>query len=509
MTTTLHDLAEMLEEHQITVKTSPEILSESIISGCSSDSRFTRAQDIFACKGRRFKPSYLEDALEKGAVAYLCSPEASRQLEEAFPGTPHLVVERLRPAMAYVSAQAFGWPNHHMECIGITGTKGKSSTSYMLRSIVDTWFALNGQPAKAAIIGSIETYDGIECMESTNTTPEAPDLWRHLANAADSNTSPCIMEISSQALKYDRVLGLPFDICCFLNIGKDHISPIEHPDFEDYFSSKLKIFSQSKRAVVNLDSGHIHEILEAAQVCQQVFTCSSEGKDADFKATHISSHRGKVRFLCHTPEASFPVSLAMPGLFNVDNALAAIAMAQMLGIGQDAIQQGLAAAKVPGRMELIESPDSRMTGLVDYAHNQLSYEKFFQSAVQEFPGSKIIVVMSAPGDKAFERRKELPREAARWAEHMIYTEEDPAHESVEAICQEMAEHTPSDASFEIICNRPEAIFRAVQLAYEQEQPTLICVLAKGDETLQHRGDVFEPMEPDGQVLRRAFQQYCQ
>lgn len=144
--------------------------------------------------------------------------------------------------------------------VGITGTKGKSTSSYMLRSIIDT----AAGASVCGIIGSIDTYDGVEHIESKNTTPEAPDLWRHLTHARTAQLVSMVMEVSSQALKYDRTLGVSLDIACFLNIGTDHISPVEHPSFEDYFTSKLKIFSQCRRAVVNLGTEHLGLVLDAA-----------------------------------------------------------------------------------------------------------------------------------------------------------------------------------------------------------------------------------------------------
>ena len=476
------------------------------VTGADCDSRVAAPGHLFVCKGRAFKPAYLRSALERGAAAYLCDDEHAAELEAEVPGTPALIARAcdLRRAMAVASAEAWGRPDRALKTIGLTGTKGKSTVSYMLRPILD-----DGRPgSQAAVIGSIDTYDGVESLESHNTTPEAPDLWRHIANARDAGLRYLDMEVSSQGLKYDRVLGLGLDVACFLNIGRDHISPVEHPDFADYFASKLRIFDQASCAVVNLDSDRADEILARALRCERLLTFSAAGRPgADFSATGIRSELGRVSFTARTPSWEGPVRLGMPGLFNVDNALAAIAVADALGIGRERIARGLAEARVPGRMELIAEPGEKVAALVDYAHNKLSYQRFFPSVKEEFPGWRVIALFGAPGGKAYERRQELPQEAAKWADHLIYTEEDPANDPVEEICRQMAEATPAGTSFEVICDREEAIRRAVQLAYEGEGPAIVCLLAKGDETRQHEGDAFVPCRTDAEIFTEAAAAY--
>jgi UDP-N-acetylmuramoyl-L-alanyl-D-glutamate--2,6-diaminopimelate ligase len=154
-------------------------------------------------------------------------------------------------------------------------------------------------------------------------------------------------------------------------------------------------------------------------------------------------------------------------------------------------------------MELVRGPDEKVVGLVDYAHNKLSYQRFFPSVEQEFPGHRIIVVLGAPGGKAQERRHELPEEASKHADVLIYTEEDPGPERAEDICREMAEATPAGTCYEVILDREDAIRRAVELGYAGEGPAIVCMLAKGDETRQHVGDSFVPCRPDGEIFLDA------
>lgn len=476
------------------------------VRGMTVDSREIEPGNLFVCKGAAFKPAFLASAVERGAGAYLCDASKLDELAGAVPGTPHLAVSDVRRAMALVAPEVYAHPARKLRIVGITGTKGKSTTAYMLKSILD---AADMTPS---ILGSIETDDGVEHFESHNTTPEAPELWRHLRNSVDAGRDIMVMEVSSQGLKYDRVLGLPLDIAVFLNIGRDHISGIEHPNFEDYFSSKLRIFEQCDTAVVNLGSEHAERILDAAERARRVITLSAH---ADVPATY------QARAIAPTPtgcafelvrsdapgEATAPVApieLGIPGLFNVENALAAIACAQLLGAPDDAIARGLAHLRVPGRMEVVASRDRRVIAIIDYAHNELSYQALFSSMRSEYPDRRIIAVFGAPGDKAVERREALPRVAGQYADLLIYTEEDPAHERVEDICAELAAHTPAGVAHRIICDREQAVEAAIRDAYEHDGESLVLLLAKGDETRQHRGDEYPEVKSDLALARELI-----
>ena len=502
--TTLGALVELLRANDLLADTVhlDDVVMATVVSGADCDSRVAAPGHIFVCKGAAFRPAYLVSAVEAGAVAYLCDESLASQLAEACPQVPALVARDLRRAMALVSSEAWGHPDRDLSVLGITGTKGKSTVAYMLRHIFDGEDVGSG----CAIMGSIDTYDGIESFESVNTTPESPDLWRHVANTRAAHLPYLVMEVSSQALKYDRVVGLGIDVACFLNIGRDHISPVEHPSFEDYFESKLRIFDQARVAVVNLDMEHVDEVLARAQRCERVVRIAvgedAADRGADLWASDVVSEHGGISFTVHSERGARRMHVSMPGLFNVDNALAAIAICEVLDVRDEQIRDGLTHVRVPGRMELLETPDPRVSALVDYAHNKLSYQRFFSSVCKEFAGRQIIALFGAPGDKALERRRELPEEASRWADYLIYTEEDPAHERTEDICAQMAANTPEGQAFEVICDRPAAIARAVELALASPQGAIVCLLAKGDETRQHEGDRFVPCETDGAIFAR-------
>lgn len=506
-TMTLARIAQLLSTQGLLERVSnmDDATAQTRVTGADCDSRFAAPNHLFVCKGAAFKPAYLASALESGCVAYLCDDARADELAAVAPGAVQLVASDLRRTMAVASAAAWGHPDRDIDVAGITGTKGKSTVSYMLKQILDA----GSDKPRAAILGSIETFDGVEHFESVNTTPESPDLWRHVRNAADAGLPHLVMEVSSQALKYDRVVDLGLDVACFLNIGRDHISPVEHPDFADYFGSKLRIFDQARTAVVNLDTDELDAVLEHARHCERVVTfgCTDAAREAgaDVWASDVRSGEGQVTFACHTPSWEGDVTVSMPGLFNVDNACAAIAMCEVLGIGREQVVAGLSHVRVPGRMELLLTEDPKVTAIVDYAHNKLSYQRFFASIAKEFAGRKVFAVFGAPGGKAYERRQELPQEASKWADYLIYTEEDPAHDPVAEICQQMSDATPAGQPHEVILDRPAAIERAVELAFASERGAVVCLLAKGDETRQHEGDRFVPCETDGEIFRRAVE----
>ena len=505
-TTNLSGIAELLRARGTLaeVRNLTQEAGATPVTGCDCDSRVVRPGHVFVCKGQAFRPAYLVSALEKGAVAYLCDEEHADSLEQAAPGVPALVASDLRRAMAYASADAFGHPDHDIKVVGITGTKGKSTVSYMLRSVLDGEKPYSG----TGVIGSIDTFDGVENSESHNTTPESPDLWRHLANAREAGLPYMDMEVSSQGLKYDRVLGLTLDVACFLNIGRDHISPIEHPTFEDYFESKLRIFDQAKTAVVNLGTEEVDRVLEAASTAERLVTVGVEHPEASLWASDVRVVGFNIEFNLHglcadESEAGEKVLLGIAGDFNVENALVAIAAAHEIGIGIEAIKKGLSKLRVPGRMEVVESKDGRVICVVDYAHNQLSFRSLFSSVKRAFPTSPVIAVFGAAGGKAQERR-----EAAPYSDLMIFANEDPAHEDPMKVCRELAEHVPDDTPNEIILDREAAVHAAFKAAREEyvnaDAPTIVLLLAKGDEELMHVGDEFVPIESDLSLANRLI-----
>lgn len=515
--------------------------ADSLINGLDSNSLYSQKHHIFVCKGAAFKPEYLQDALKKGATAYMCDNTRAQMLQAHCPHATQIVVKDIRLAMAQAAPIAWGHPDTRLITIGITGTKGKTTTACMIKSILDAHaqskhICTSKGKSPIGLMGSITTYDGVINEESTNTTPEAPDFWRHLHNAAESGITHMVMEISSQALKHHRVDGLHLNVALFLNISPDHISKVEHPTFEDYFLSKLSIFSMADAAIMNLDADHFEAIYAHAHACNPLLICGrvhaqrrletyepqflpdkkaastlqsafNHTLPANIVAREIHPHGCGLQFSCCGAQDTLAQQreffVPLHGTFNVDNALCAIACADLLHVNTSDIQQGLANTHVAGRMEFIPTHTQNIQGIVDYAHNKLSFRCFFSDLAHEFPHYKIIALFGAPGGKAFDRRRDLVEEAAKWADTIILTEEDPGHERVQDICNEMAKHMPKGQKYYIECNRASAIEKAVELANCSQAKTLICMLGKGDETTQHEQDRYVSCLPDKDIFIHA------
>ncbi len=502
--TTLLALCELLEKAGV-LASAPAADGDVAVTGAACDSRFVRAGNVFFCKGRAFKSAYLASATEAGAIAYVCEPERADELALAAPGCPAIVTSDMRRAMALVSAEAFARPDLALPIVGITGTKGKTTCAYMIRSILE--HAL-GQ-GRCGIIGTVWTYDGVEDGASRNTTPEAPDLWRHLANARDAALGSLVMEVSSQALKYERSYGVQLELGCFLNIGLDHISAVEHADFADYFGSKLRIFEQCRHAVVNLDSDHVDEILAAAKAgaAEDVITFGIERPEAYAWASDLETSELGMSFTLHLGNEERPASLPFPGDFSVSNALCAAVCAAHLGLSIDQIVAGLAVTRVPGRMEFYRSADGKLTAVVDYAHNRMAFDSLLGAVRKSYADSELIAVFGAVGSKAVERRHDLPEVAASYVDRIVLTTDDPWKEDPAQICREMAESLPQGFPYETVLDREQAAARAFELAEACGRRAVVLLLAKGSDNTQHVANGYETVETDSSLAERFVAAY--
>ncbi|MBR0153490.1 MAG: UDP-N-acetylmuramoyl-L-alanyl-D-glutamate--2,6-diaminopimelate ligase [Lachnospiraceae bacterium] len=466
------------------------------------DSRAVVPGTMFICKGAAFKEQYLKDALEKGAVCY-----ASEKAYEAGAGASCLLVKDIRRAMP-VLAEAYtneAWRKLHL--IGIGGTKGKSTTAYYMKAIVDDYMEATGG-RESGVISSIDTYDGVRRFESHITTPESVELMEHFLNAEQSGITYMEMEVSSQALKYDRVDRVQFEVGMFLNISEDHISPIEHPDFEDYFASKLRIFAQTKNAVVNLDADYADRILREAQVCERVMTFSVKDPSADVYGYDVRKEGQEISFRVRTAEFDEAFRLTMPGLFNVENALAAVAGAILLGIPREYMHSGLLRAKSSGRMETYVSKDGKIICVVDYAHNKLSFEKLFGSTKEEYPEHGIVAIFGCPGKKALLRRKDLGTISGRYSRKVYLCAEDPGAEPVDEISRDIAQYVEAEhCPYEMIEDRGEAIHAAVREAAGLPEGSVLLITGKGNETRQKYGSQYLDCRSDVDYVLEALAAY--
>ena len=497
---TLNDYIALLEERELLAAPVPDSLDRSAaVELVSYDSREVVPGTLFLCKGAHFKAEFLQMAQEKGAIAYVS--------EKPYPESPLpcLLVSGMRSTIAPLADRFYDHPSGKLKVIGLTGTKGKSSTAYYLKYILDSCLAEQDKP-ESGIISSIDTYDGVDRFESHITTPDALDLQRHFHHAVQSGLEYLTMEVSSQALKYHRSLCTDFAAACFLNIGYDHISPIEHSDFEDYFSSKLRIFRQGAVNCVNLDCGHADRILAAAlEAGRPVYTFSQRDKEADVFASQVRKRGGDILFQVRTRRYEREFRLTMPGLFNVENALAAITVCEALGVPQRHIYAGLERARVPGRMEVYSNAGETVTAIVDYAHNRMSFETLFRSVQTEYPGRRIVTVFGCPGLKALDRRRDLGEISGKYSDLVVLTEEDSGEEDTLSICQEIAGHVAEQGCAYIIQpNRGEAIRQAILSCKE---PSILLITGKGQETRQKRGREYVEVPTDVDYVHAFLREY--
>lgn len=488
----MHNISEYIEVFEkLGILVEKSIEEDKQIRYISYNSQDVKLNTLFVCKGAHFKDQYLADAKEKGACVYVAEKKFDVEM-------PYVIVSDIRKAISYIADLYYGQVWKNINLIGITGTKGKSSTTYFMKSILDE-YAKSIKKPQTAVVSGIDNYDGVISEESHLTTPEAFELQMHFDNAVKSGIEYLSMEVSSQALKYGRTECVTYDIGAFLNIGEDHISGIEHPDYDDYFFSKLKLFDQCKTAVVNLNTDREAEVVEASKKAPRVITFGVDREDADICAYEVTATRTGVKFRAKCDSFDEEFKLSLRGLFNADNALAAIAISYALNIPIEAMKTGLKKAAVPGRMEVFTNEPKNIDVIVDYAHNKMSFESLFQSTKKEYPDRKIFIVYGCPGKKALARRRELAEVAGVYADMIYITEEDAGEEDVLKISQEIAHYAEeAGAKWEIIVDRGEAIRRSIE---DAGSDTVILITGKGRETRQKRGTKYIDTPSDVDYVR--------
>ena len=479
---TLKEYLQLLKEADLVIDFDLKGADETVIQYLTYNSKAAVKDTFFICKGATFKEEYLLDAVNRGACAYVSEKPYSKADD-----IPYIIVKDIRLAMPPLADKYNNSPWKKLKLTGFGGTKGKSTSAYYMKAIVDDFMSATGGK-RSAIISSVATYDGVVDKESHITTPEVVELQEHFSNAVKSGITFAEMEVSSQALKYNRIDNITLDVGVFLNISEDHISPIEHPDFDDYFSSKLKIFDHCKNAVVNMDADFAEKIIESSSVCENIYTISAKNPEADFYAYDITKDGIETVFMVKGPGFDEKFALTMPGLFNIENALAAIAAATFLEIPMQYIKSGLYRARTSGRMELFISRDKKIIAIVDYAHNKLSFEKLFASTKKEYPEYDIVSVFGCPGGKAFNRRKDLGLIAGAYSKYVYLVAEDPGNEPYEKIADEIAVYLEEqDCPYEFIEDRGEAIKVAID---NTKVKTVLLITGKGNETRQKYGNSY-------------------
>ena len=459
------------------------------------NSKEAKKNSLFVCKGVSFKKEYLEEAVAAGACAYVSETDYGIARAAA------VLVTDVRQAMQVIAKQYYGDPGNDIHIIAVTGTKGKTTTCYLLKMVFDAWLEQKGEKP-AAFLSSVETYDGETSGPSKNTTPEIFESYDFLKRAVKNGAKTAVMEISSQGLKYGRVAGLTFGTGILLNLSPDHVSPIEHPDLEDYYSSKLKIFAQSKNAIVNMDSDYANAVICAAAASDAVYTYGSLG-GSDYRIYEVYEEDGHTFFTMSGEGREILFELGMRGAYNIENAAAAIIAGRLCGIPFELMKEKLKTVSIPGRGEEYSTKDGKLSVIVDYAHNEISCRKVIEAAKNSWPDKKIITVFGCTGGKALNRRQGMAETISELSDEIYLTADDPGPEAVEDICREVAGYF-KECRWQTIPDRESAIRQAFA---DTKEPAVLLVLGKGCETAQKIGSKSVPYPSDAVIVKECIENY--
>ena len=474
-------------------------------SAITYDTRTVGGGSLLVCKGR-FRPEYLDGLDGRGLAAYVADTDYSAVVD-----APGLIVDDPRKALSLLSAEFYGRPQDELTVIGITGTKGKTTTAYLVHAILNDY-----SNQRAALFSSEQTcLDGRTYTDSKLTTPESLDAFRMMRQAADNGMRYLVMEVSSQAYKVHRVHGLTFDIGAFLNISPDHISPIEHPTFEDYLHCKRQLITNSKTLVVNADCDHMQLLRQdAAHAGIPVVDFSVHGPDDGCKTAHAitatadGSDPNDFRVAIRNHDAG-TFRLRLPGDFNIANAAAAMAIATAAGAPADSpALHAVETVTVPGRMEVLADPDTRTWAIVDYAHNFASVAALLDFVDSRYGADQpyITLVTGAAGNKAIGRRREIVEAAQHRIGRFVFTAEDTDTEPYEDICNDMLRHvTNPDVDARIVVDRVTALTEAIRDARSNpERWDMVLVIGKGHERWIKDRNRHMPYEGDDKVVSRLL-----
>ena len=471
----LTDLLEHLDYQCLQGTTDKEI------SSVVFDSRKAGPDSLFLCiKGAVSDGhSYAKEVAEKGASVLV--------VQEPVEVPKHVTVIQVpdsRYAMACISASWFDHPAEKLKTIGITGTKGKTTTTYLVKSI------LENAGHKTGLIGTIETIIGEEHIPSANTTPESYLVQQYFAKMVAAGCDSVVMEVSSQGLMLHRTAGFVFDIGIFTNLEPDHIGPNEHKDFADYLHCKSLLFKQCKTGIFNADDQHLDEILEG-HTCQVETFGFSERADLRAENTRLVTGKGTLGIQYDVKGLmDFPVEIDLPGKFSVYNSLTAIAVCRHFGVTQENIQRALKQAKVKGRIEMVKVSDD-FTLMIDYAHNAMSLESLL-TTLKEYHPNRLVCLFGCGGNRSKLRRYEMGEVSGKLADFTIITSDNPRNEDPQEIINDIKIGIGKTAGKYVeIIDRKEAIAYAIH----HGQPGDIIVLAgKGHEDYQEIKGKKYPMD---------------
>lgn len=442
------------------------------ISDIVYDSRKASEGKLFVALTGAFTDGhdYAESAYLKGARVFVTEHELP------LPGDAIVIVTKnSRAALGIMSAEFFGHPEKELDIIGVTGTKGKTTVTHMLRHCLDEC------GVKSGVIGTVGAYYGDKFVPTVNTTPESYEIMRLLRLMAEDGCKTACMEVSSIGLKAHRTDGIEFAAAVFTNLSPDHIGGAEHDSFEEYAYWKKQLFKQCKKAYLCADDPFSDEIIKELHCPYETFAVNT---DADLTADNIKPIGGDnffgVSFDIEEDGKTLPAKTAMPGVFSVENALAATAVCRGFGIDLEKAVGALSTAVVRGRNECVHVP-AEYNVVIDYAHNGQSFNSVIDT-FSVYPHNKIITVFGSVGDRAQLRRREMGEISGKKADLSIITSDDPGYEDPMKIAEEIAEAVEKAGGKYIIeADREKAVFKALGLA---EKGDIILILGKGHETAQ-------------------------
>lgn len=461
-------LSEMLEELEYTL-VAGEL--DRNVSALVYDSRKIEKDCIFVCiVGANFDGhSAAAEAFEKGAAAVVVSKDI-----ECSGDTSVIRVEDTRYALAVLSAAWFDYPARKLITIAITGTKGKTTTTYLVKSI------LEHAGHKTGLIGTIESIIGDEHIPSKNTTPESYVLHETFAKMVNAGLDSVVMEASSQGFLMHRTAGVDFDYGIFTNIEPDHIGPNEHKDFEDYMNCKGMLFKQCKTGIVNGDDVHAKDVVKG-HTCRLItygFDAENDIVASDVKLLNEGSSLGvdfKVSGL-----VDMEASIDMPGKFSVYNALCAIAICSQFDVDKEAVKTALKAARVKGRIELIKVSDD-FSLMIDYAHNAMALESLLTTLKEYNPG-RLVSLFGCGGNRAKSRRYEMGEVSGRLADLTVITSDNPRFEEPQDIINDIKTGiAKTDGKYVELINRRDAIKYVIE---NGQKGDVIVLAGKGHEDYQ-------------------------
>ena len=460
-------------------------------TGLSNNSQTTQTGDLFICKGYGFKPQYLQMAADKGAVAYVA--------QEPIEGTalPYIAVSDARKAQSLLARWFYGVPSRSFTSIGITGTKGKTTTTYMTRAVMD---AIAGR--KTGLISGVERDVGGQIVESHLTTPESLELQQYYAEARDNSLPIVTTEISSQAYKVDRVYGEHFNMGIFLNIGADHIGPHEHPTMEDYLQCKIALLEHSDTAIICRDTDRFDTVYAAAQAACKRVVLVGESEDCDYRFHDISKRRTGYDFLV-TEKATgetHPYATAMDGIFNVKNAACAIAAGRLMDGDPAVIDDALKDLMVAGRSDVYTG--GGLTVFINYMHNGISCEAVLEGLQHDYPGAYITVLIGVAGERSPQRIQGIGQVCGKYADRIFFTADDPGKEDPRVLAQRLADAAQGGkAKITIEPDRAKAVEQAI---LEAPEGSLVVLGGKGSETTQRVANGYADYESDPVVMQRVL-----